>query len=211
MAEIIFYSNGQSRGQIAHWMLEELGEPYETRWLGYGESMKSPEYLAINPMGKVPAIQHAHAGGTAVVTETAAICAYLAAAYPAKGLMPAPGDPGLADYYRWLFFAAGPLEMAITVRAMQWEAPPEREANLGFGSHKATLNAVEQFLTGREHVCACGFTAADVYLASHLSWGQRMGTIEPSPAIAAYAKHQTQRPAYQRAEQLCAEAAKRQG
>ena len=104
MSTLTLYTNPQSRGRIAHWMMEELGLPYETVWLDYGTSMKAPDYLAINPMGKVPALKH----GGSVITEAAAICAYVADAFPQQGLRPAPGTPESAAYHRWLFFAAGP-------------------------------------------------------------------------------------------------------
>src|SRR5919205_4677907 len=111
-----------SRGRIVRWMLEEVGQPYRTELLDYASTMKAAEYRAINPMGKVPAISH---GGT-VVTEAAAICAYLADAFPQAGLAPAPGDRRRGPYYRWMFFAAGPLEAAASNKAMGFEVPPER-------------------------------------------------------------------------------------
>ncbi len=99
-AELVFYTNPMSRGSTVRWMLEEVGAPYRTEVLEFGTTMKSPEFLAINPMGKVPAIRH----GDAVVTESAAICAYLADAFPAAELAPPPS--ARAAYYRWLFFAS---------------------------------------------------------------------------------------------------------
>lgn len=105
---LTFFTNPMSRGRIARWMLEEVGEPYETQVVEYGEAMKSPEYLAVNPLGKVPAIRH----GDQIVTECAAICAYLADAFPQAGLAPPVEQRG--NYYRWMFFAAGPVEAAIT-------------------------------------------------------------------------------------------------
>lgn len=214
MADIVFYTNPQSRGRIAHWMLEELGEPYETRWLSYGGEMKTPQYLAVNPMGKVPAI--VHKSGNAVVTEAAAICAYLAAAYPSKGLVPrglAPegGGPSLADFHRWMFFAAGPLEMAVTARTMKWEAAPEQSSMLGFGNYGDTVNAVETHLADREFVCGGNFSAADVYLGSQIIWGMRFGSIEPREAFKNYTDRLIRRPAYKRAEQICGERAAEDG
>ncbi len=103
--ELVLYTHPMSRGRVARWMLEETGQPYRTEVLEYGSSMKAPSYLAINPMGKVPALRH----GDAVITENAAICAYLADAFPQANLAPAPGDPLRGPYFRWLFFAAGPL------------------------------------------------------------------------------------------------------
>jgi glutathione S-transferase len=126
---LTFYTNPMSRGRIVRWMLEEVGQPYETVVLDYATTMKGPDYLAINPMGKVPAIKH----GSAVVTEGAAICAYLADVFPQAGLAPANNEER-ARYYRWLFFAAGPVEAAANAKAMGWEASADKERMLGFGS-----------------------------------------------------------------------------
>src|SRR3712207_9132440 len=121
---LTFYTNPMSRGQIARWMLEEVGEPYEQVLLDYGTSMKAPDYLAINPMGKVPAIRHCDT----VVTEGAAICAYLADAFPDAGLAPPSGNPRRGPYYRWLFFAAGPGAGPGTPQALRLAAPPPKKA-----------------------------------------------------------------------------------
>src|SRR5689334_11013774 len=130
MTDLTFYTNPMSRGRIARWMLEEIGEPYETVVLDYGTTMKAPDYLAINPMGKVPAIRH----GDAVVTEAAAICAYLADAFPQARLAPPPGDRLRAPYYRWMFFAAGPYEAASSNKVLGFAVPPERERMMGYGN-----------------------------------------------------------------------------
>lgn len=198
MADIVFYTKPQSRGQMAHWMLEELGEPYDTRWISYGEEMKGAAYLSVNPMGKVPAIQHRGA----VVTETAAICTYLAASFPAKGLIPPPGDPALADFYRWMFFAAGPMEQAVSTRSMGWEVSPEQGQTLGFGSIAATFDAVQSALEPGPYVCGDRFTAVDVYLGSHLMWGMQFGTVEKRPVFEDYVGRLLERPAVQRSQQL---------
>ena len=116
MTDLTFYTNPQSRGRVVRWMLEEVGAPYETKVIDYA-TMKSPDYLAVNPMGKVPAIKH----GDEVVTETAAICAYLADIFPEANLIPPPGHRKRGCYYRWLFFAAGPVEAAVTNKAMGFE------------------------------------------------------------------------------------------
>jgi glutathione S-transferase len=125
--ELIFYTNPQSRGRIVRWMLEEVGQPYRTELLNYGTTMKAPEYLTVNPMGKVPALRH----GDTVVTETAAICAYLADAFPEAGLAPAPGDRLRGPYFRWLFFAAGPIEAAASNKALGFVVPEGRERMMG--------------------------------------------------------------------------------
>jgi len=198
VSEIVLYTNPQSRGMIAHWMLEELGEPYETRWIEYGEEMKSPDYLAVNPMGKVPAITHKGR----VVTECPAICAYLAAAYPAKNLQPAVDDLALADYYRWLFFAAGPLEQAITINNLKLELSEDQSRSFGFGTYADTVNALELALQNGPYICGDQFTAADVYVGSHIFWGLQFGTLEKRDSFAAYAERIQQRPALKATQAL---------
>jgi glutathione S-transferase len=198
MSDIRFYTNPQSRGQIVHWMLEELGVPYETEWLEYVEDMKSPEYLAVNPMGKVPAIKHKNT----VVTEAPAICTYLAVSYPEKGLVPAVGEPRLADFYRWMHFASGPLEMAVTARSMGWNVAEEQRRSVGFGCYEDTLDAVELAIAEAPFICGDQFTAVDVYLGSALIWGMMFGTVEKRPSFEEYAARLQARPAAQRAVQL---------
>ena len=195
--EIVFYTNPQSRGRIVRWMLEEVGRPYRTEVVGY-EQIKSPSYLAINPMGKVPALTH----GDTVVTECGAICAYLADAFPEAGLAPPSGDPRRGTYYRWLFFGAGPLEAAASNKAMGWEAPPDRQRMMGYGSYGQAMDVLEQALAGREHLDGQGFTAADLYIGSQLGWLMNFGVIEKRPAFEAYVARLQQRPAYVRAMQI---------
>lgn len=191
MNEIVqFYTNPMSRGQIARWMLHEVDAPYEQHILGYADSMKSPAFLAINPMGKVPAIVHdGH-----VVTECAAICAYLAEAFPAAGLAPTPDER--ADYYRWLFFAAGPVEAAVSNKAAGFEPGAERERMFGYGSYDRTMAVLDGALAGRDHVCGARFTAADVYVGAQVIWGLAFGTIAATPNFSAYAARLAERPAY---------------
>ncbi len=198
MREIIFYTNPQSRGLIVHWLLEELGIPYETQWLDYGEQMKGAKYLAINPMGKVPAIRH----NSAVITEAAAICAYLAASYPEKGLIPNVGDPKLADFYRWMMFAAGPMEMAVTAHTSGWEVAAERRGQLGFGSYDDTLAALEIAIAGQPFICGDKFTAADIYFGSGLQWGMVFGAIEKRASFEEYVNRLQARPAAQRSVKI---------
>lgn len=191
-----FYTNPMSRGQIVRWMLEETGEPYDVHILGYANGMKAPNYLAINPMGKVPAIVHR---GKAV-TECAAICAYLADAFPAARL--APVDADRADYYRWMFFAAGPVEAAISNRAAGFVIEPERERTFGYGSYERTMDTLETAVAGRDFICGARFTAADVYAGSQIDWGLQFGSIPDRPAFAAYVERLRQRPAYKRAKEI---------
>jgi glutathione S-transferase len=198
MSELVFYTNPQSRGRIVHWMMEEVGQPYRTVWLNFGPEMKSAEYRAVNPMGKVPALRH----GDVVVTEAAAICAYLADAFPQAGLAPAPTSPQRAAYLRWLFFAAGPLEQAVTAKALGWQVPPGREVMAGFGSYGDTLNALETALQPGPFICGEQFTAADVYVGSSLAWGLMFGSIEKRPVFADYVKRLGGRPPAQRADRF---------
>jgi glutathione S-transferase len=196
--ELVFYTNPMSRGRIVRWMLEEVGQPYRTEILEFGAGAKSPEFLAINPMGKVPAIRH----GDTVVTESGAICAYLADAFPQAGLAPPSGSRARGPYYRWLFFAAGPVEQATTSRSLGWEAPPERRAMLGFGCMEDVLDTLEGALKGREHLVGDSFTAADLYVGSHLGWGMQFGSIEKRPVFETYVARLQARPAARRANEI---------
>lgn len=194
---ITFYTNPMSRGQIARWMLEEVGQPYDMVILDYGEGgMKSADYRAINPMGKVPAIVHAGK----VVTEAAAICAYLADAFPDAGLAPPMNDR--ADYYRWLFFTAGPVEAAITNKAMGFVVPEGRERMAGYGSFDDTIDTLERAVSGQAWICGDQFTAADVYVGAQVDWGLIFGTLPDRPAFQGYAGRVRERPAYKRQKEL---------
>lgn len=196
MSELIFYTNPMSRGQIVRWMLEEVGAEYEQRVVQYGPEMKGPDYRAINPMGKVPAIVH----DGKVVTECAAICAYLAEAFPGAGLAPTAEER--ADYYRWMFFGAGPLEQAIINHAMKWESPEDKQAMLGYGSYELAVETLAGWLADRDYVCGDRFTAADVYVGAQVDWGQAFGTLPANPVFAAYAERVRARPAYQRGKAI---------
>ncbi len=195
--DLVLYTNPMSRGRIARWMLEEVGRPYRAEVLEFTR-MKSPDYLAINPMGKVPALRH----GEVVVTETAAICAYLADIFPEAGLAPPVGDPLRGPYYRWLFFAAGPLEAAVTNQALGFEVPAERRGMAGYGCYADVLDALEGALDGRDYLVGDSFTAADLYVGSHLGWGLQFGSIEKRPAFERYVQMIDDRPAAHRANQL---------
>ena len=140
--ELVFYTNPMSRGRIVRWMLEEVGAPYRTELLDYGTTMKAPEYLAINPMGKVPTVRH----GETVVTECAAILAYLADAFPEAELAPPHDQRG--SYYRWMFFAAGPMEAAVVNRSLGFEVPEDKEAMAGYGNFANVMDALEQAVAG---------------------------------------------------------------
>ena len=194
--ELVFYTNPRSRGRIARWMLEEVGEPYRSEVLEYGGTMKAPAYLAINPMGKVPAIKH----GDTVVTECAAICAYLADAFPKAGLAPPVSDRG--DYYRWLFFAAGPLEAAIINRSLGMQAPAGKESMIGYGTFGAVMDTLEKWLAGRRYIAGERFSAADVYVGSHVGYGLQFGSIDKRPVFEDYWAGLSDREALARANKL---------
>ncbi|HZX22861.1 MAG TPA: glutathione S-transferase family protein [Woeseiaceae bacterium] len=200
MSELIFYTNPQSRGRIVRWMLEEVGVPYTTEILEYGTTMKSPEYLAINPMGKVPAIRH----GDTVVTECAAICAYLADAFPEAGLVPPPAERG--SYYRWLFFAAGPLESAIMNTALGFEVPEDKRMTVGYGTKDLALDAVETAISGTPYVAGDTFSAADVYVGAQIAFGLQFGNAPKRDSFVAYVSRVTDREAYRKAAALDAAA-----
>jgi|SRR5579875_2136738 len=197
--EIVFYTNPMSRGRVVRWMLEEIGRPYRTELLEFGPGMKTAEYLAINPMGKVPAIRH----GEVVVTEAAAICAYLADAFPEAGLAPPAGDRLRGPYYRWLFFGAGPIEAAVFNRHLGFD-PPEGRARgmIGYGCFELVMDTLEAVLSGREYLVGDRFSAADLYVGSEIGFGMQFGTIPKRPAFEQYAQRLLARPAAVRAREI---------
>jgi glutathione S-transferase len=195
MADLIFYTNPQSRGRIVRWMLEELGQPYETEVIPY-DQMKSARYLAIHPLGKVPAIKH----GNHVVTECAAICAYLADVFPKAGL--GPRDDEKADYYRWFFYAAGPVEAAVSNQAMGWVPPPERERMFGYGNFERAIAVLDELFSLRDYVCGDRFTAADVYLGSQIMFPMQFGMLPERESFIRYRDRLQAREAYKRAGEL---------
>ena len=194
--ELVLYTNPQSRGRVARWMLEEVGQPYKTELLDYASTMKAASYLAINPMGKVPALRH----GDTVVTENAAICAYLADVFPQAKLAPPPGDRRRGPYYRWMFFTAGPVEYAVSNKALGFTVPPERERMIGYGTVARALDTLEAAISATPYLAGDAFTAADLYVGSHLGFGMMFGTIDRRPAFEQYWQRLASRPACVRAK-----------
>lgn len=194
--ELIFYTNPKSRGRIARWMLEETGVPYRTEVMEFGKGIKSPEYLALNPMGKVPTIRY----GKTVVTECAAICAWLADTFPEAGLAPPPAER--ASYYRWMFFAAGPVEAAVTNKALGFSLPPERGIMAGYGSFENAIGTLEKAVSASPYIAGETFSAADVYVGSQIGWGLQFKTLEPRQAFIDYWNRLKDRPALTRANKL---------
>jgi len=199
MPALEFYTNPMSRGQIVRWMLEDVGEPYQTHILDFATGLKADDYLAVNPMGKVPAIRH----GDAIVTECAAIITYLADVFPAAGLGPRVGEK--ADYYRWMFYAAGPVEQAVTNQAMGFVPTPEQGRMAGYGSYDQVIDVLDHLLGERDFACGDRFTACDVYLGSQVMWGIGFGTLPKRAPFAAYAARLGTRDAYRRAKQIDAD------
>ncbi len=191
---LTFYTNPMSRGRIARWMLEELGQPYETVVLDYATSLKGPEYAAINPMTKVPTVVH----DGKVITEVAAICTYLADAFPEAGLMSADR----AAFYRWMFFAAGPVEQAVVNVSLGWIAPPDKEGRTGYGSLERVVATLTQHLSENSFMAGGAFSAADVYVGSQIGWGLRFGTMPGNDTLRAYWDRLSSRPALIRANAL---------
>jgi glutathione S-transferase len=196
MGAILLYTNPMSRGQIARWALHEAGADYEQVLLEYGGSMKGDAYLAINPMGKVPAIVH----DGRVVTECAGICAYLADAFPEAGLAPLAGER--ADYYRWLFFAAGPVEAAVANHSAGFDPAPEKQMMFGYGDYDRVVDVLDRLFAERTFVCGDRFTMADVYVGSQVGWGVQFGTLPKRASLEAYAARVAERPAYQAAKAI---------
>ena len=194
--ELIFYTNPMSRGQAVRWMLEEVGVPYETELLDYESSMQGEAYRAINPMAKVPAIQH----NGQTVTELAAICLYLADTFPTTGLGPRPEER--AAYYRWAFFGAGPFEQATTDNAVFGSAPLEMTRMLGYGTLERTMATVDDWLKHHDYFCGDRFTAVDVSFGMNLHFNLKFGTAPGTPAIEAYTNRITARPAFERAQAI---------
>jgi glutathione S-transferase len=192
---LTLYHAAPSRSAIGHWMLEEIGAPYRLHVLDLQKrEQKAPAYLAVNPMGKVPALDH----DGVVVTEAAAICCYLADAFPEAGLAPPLGDKRRGPYLRWLFFAPSCLEPAVIDRMLQRPAAPA--ASLGYGDFETTVEVVAKAVAAGPYLLGDMFSAADVVLGSGVLWGMNMvRTIPPRPELTAYVQRLMDRPAAQRA------------
>ena len=199
MPQLTLYHASPSRSGITLWMLEETGAPYHIELVKLSENEQNkPPYLAINPLGKVPALK---ADGV-IITEVAAICAYLADIFPERGLAPPPGHRSRGPYYRWLFFAAGPVEAAVTNKALKVEVSEEQSRFVGYGSFDAAIDALELALKPGPYICGDQFTAADVYVGSQIGYGMLFGSIEKRPLFEDYFARIQARPAAIRAREL---------
>jgi glutathione S-transferase len=191
---LTLYTNPMSRGRIARWMMEEVEQPYDTVIVDYETSMKAPDYLALNPMGKVPTLVH----DGKVITECAAICLYMADAFPDAGLLP----DDRAAYYRWMFFAAGPVEAAVTNKAMGFDIPADKTRMMGYGNFDLTRKTLETAVSKTDYIAGDRFTAADVYVGSQIGWGLQFGSIPATPVLNAYWDRIKDRPAKLRADAI---------
>lgn len=183
MSELVLFTNSMSRGNTVDLLLKILDVPYKRIELGYGADMHTAEYLAINPMAKVPAL----VDGDAVVTETAAICLYLADKFIEKGLAPALNDPKRADYYRWFLFTAGPIESAFTINNLGIQLDEEQQKSSGFGSVERTMACLEIGLNNaKPFICGVQFTAVDVYVGAFVMFLVKYQIMETTPAMQKY-------------------------
>jgi glutathione S-transferase len=192
--EVVFFSSPRSRGRIAHWMLEELNAPYRYELVNLDtQDQKAPAFLAVNPMGKIPAIVHR---GT-VVTECGAICAYLADAFPHAGLAPAVDSPQRGTYYRWLFFGGTCVEAAVIDRMLA-RPPGSMPRALSYGSYDDTMVTLAAALAPGPYLLGETFSAADVYIGSQISFDLMTKGLDPRPAFTRYLQRLEERPAYRR-------------
>lgn len=196
MSKVIFYTNPMSRGQIARWALHEVGAEYDAIVMPYGPKMREEAYKKINPMSKVPAIVHEGQ----VVTECAAICAYLGDAFASAQLGPKPEER--ADYYRYLFFSAGPLEAAVMNNQAGFHVDQKQEGMAGYGSFERAIDALETMLSDKDFVCGTRFTMADVYVGSQIGWGLSFKTMPARPVFERYVERIFARPKYQEAKAI---------
>ena len=193
--QLTLYTNPMSRARVTRWMLEETGLPYDTVVLEYGTTMKAPEYRAINPMGKVPALRH----GDTVVTENAAICMYLADLVPEKRLAPPVGSAARGPYYRWISFM-GPLEQLMVAKAAGGKLPDPGMA--GFGTEEDLVGTLEAAVKDREFLAGDSFTAADLLVSAYIGWYLQFKLLAPRPAFVEFVERHRRRPAAQRANEL---------
>ena len=199
MATYTFFTNPMSRGQIARWALHEVGADYDTELVEW--AAKSEAFLKANPLGKVPTLVHHHGDHVHVITEAAAICHYLAEMHPEAGLLPQAHEK--ADYFRLLFFSAGPVEQAVTARSMGWTIDdPQKQGMAGFGSYERAMDTFATLLGEGDYVCGDRFTMADVYVGSQVDWGLQFGSIPKRAVFEDYAERLRERPAYKDAKSI---------
>lgn len=198
MTGLTLYTHPISTGRIIRWLLEEIGVRYAVEVIDIDNDRRPSEFLAMNPIGKIPVLRH----NNTIISETGAICAYLADAFPLAGLAPEPGSPARGDYYRWLFFAAGPLDTASTLKSLGYGPPPMGDVRAGWGSLDRVVAMLETMLAQRDWLAGDKFSAADIYLGSLLDWAIRFGNVADRPVFDRYLARALDRPAYERAQKL---------
>jgi len=189
-----FYHNPQSRAAMTHWLLEEIGCDYTIKPVAYEDgSMRTPEFLAINPMGKIPPIKD----GDTIVTETAAIAIYLADKYKSPNdLAPGIDDPRRGEYLRWVAFQTGAIDPAMMQASTKVEIP--RQA-AGWGNVELVMDVLDQRLAKADpYLFDDFFTAADVLIGGALGWAIQFGMFEMRPGFENYLKAVQARPAFQK-------------
>lgn len=200
METLTFYTHPQSRGRSVYWMLEECGASFDTVIMDYEDSLQSPEYLAINPMGKIPTLRY----GDTVITEAAAIIQFLADLFPEKQLAPAVGSAQRGEYYRWFCFMVGPMEAAMMAKFWQFSPPAEASRSLGYGDFERVVRTVKQTLSGKEYLIGKHFTAADLYMSAIIDFGYRSQIWPESQVLCDYTTRIQQREAFMRATEKMA-------
>ena len=196
MADLVLYHAAPSRSSVARWMLEEVGEPYDIHLLSLKNGdQRKPEYLAINPQGKVPALKHKGV----VTTEVAAICAYLADEFPKAKLAIPVGDPRRGAYFTWLFFGPSAIEPAMMDKGFPRSNAPPGTA-IGYRDLDQVLDVVEHAVAKGPYLMGEQFTAADVVIGAGLRWGMMFKMIPEREQFKTYVGRLSQRPALQRAD-----------
>lgn len=186
MEKIVLYTHPQSRGRNVVWMLEECGAEYETVLMNFGEDLHSPAYLAVNPMGKLPALKY----GDTVITEASAIITFLADLFPQAQLAPAQVDGQRGEYYRWLFYTASSVEAAHLMEvAFQFPIQPAMRKSLGYGSMEQVIATLDVQLSKQSYLLGEHFQSCDLLLAGLLMFAIRTGTLSPTPNMQAYLGH----------------------
>ena len=197
MAALTLYHAAPSRSSVTHWMLEEIGEPYDVHFMSLSKGdNRSPEFLSVNPMGKVPALKH----GDVVITESAAICTYLADGFPRAKLNVPVGDPRRGPYLKWLFFGPSCIEPAMMDRAFPRKEEARRSA-LGYGDYDTVMDVVAKAVSKDTYLLGQQFTAADVIIGSGLRFGMMFKLLPERPEFTAYVARLAERPALKRADE----------
>lgn len=193
MEKMVLYTHPKTRGRNVVWMLEECGAEYETVLVNLSSGLQDPDFLAINPMGKLPALQY----GDAVITEAAAIITFLADLYPQAQLAPSVGTAERGGYYRWLFFSVNSVEAALMEAAFHFNITPDMRKTLGYGSLERVLQTIDSQLAKQPYLLGNAFQSCDLVLSGLLMLAIRSKTLTPTAAMQDYLARIMARPAFQ--------------